>query len=96
MTAANKANTLSTPYLCPKCKKPFDVPFEKHGARLTYNPKVKCSLCKKDVSKQFFKSLLNDAVKFKWDEKIGRKKSPKVKKKAKKKPLYVIETQTGK
>jgi hypothetical protein len=63
---------------CPKCSKSFPVPVMKKGDFYVFHPCVKCKKCKKNVSKQFFRSLINDQIKFKWDRSfiIKKKRAP--------------------
>jgi hypothetical protein len=74
---------------CPKCGKSFPIPVMKKGEFYIFHPCVKCKECKKNISKQFFSSLIADNIKFKWDRKFIVKKERKPTPKPAKKPRNV-------
>jgi hypothetical protein len=74
---------------CPKCRKSFNIPVKKKGEFYVFHPSIKCTACGKNVSKQFFRSLIADQVRFKWDRKFIVKKERKPALKPAKKPRKI-------
>jgi hypothetical protein len=81
----------TAPYTCPRCKRSFPVPVKKQGEFYVFHPCVKCKECGKNVSKQFFASLIADQVKFRWDRSfVAKKATPKPAKKPRKMPKVKV------
>ncbi|MCL5024832.1 MAG: terminase small subunit [Nitrospirae bacterium] len=60
-------------FACPSCTEPFKVLYEQKGPWKRFNPKVVCTHCHKDVSKQFFPWLAGQQIEFKKSRTVGKK-----------------------
>ena len=63
---------LTEEYTCPKCNERIKIPYEQRGSHKTFQPKIFCSKCHKDISQPFSINLASQGIDFRKSTTVGK------------------------